>query len=194
MMFNKELRGCDDGGLRLITTKLLRSALDTIVLSSAIAGALLFAILFSSAGSFGRLLIFHPADGQILRDGFIGIVLFIFVILVAAYVIPLAFKQTSSTKAWKTMTTIAGKPSKILLFAFLAVGFCWLLLAKAPPATIPPAPVAPQWHPVDRVLIHMEGLMSGHKQMVWERNVEGTAKVKDLGGGRYLVTLAKANA
>jgi hypothetical protein len=193
MMLNEVLRGRDDDGLRLMTTKILRCALDAVVMSLATAGALLFTILFSSAGSFGRLLVFHPEDGQTLRNGFIGIFLFFFVFPITANVIPLACKKASSTQALKTLNSIVGKPLKILLLVFMAVGISWILLAKAPPAIIPPAPAVPQWHPVDRVLIHTEGLLLGRKQMAWKRNLEGVAKVKDLGGGSYLVTLTKDN-
>ncbi len=155
--------------------------------------------------SFGRLIVFDADTASAFRNGF-------WIIAGISYLIFLisdGLNRVESSKGWKLLMRFANEKIERLnqwgeqhykLFSFLLVCIMFSLLAflfavTSAPINTPDIPasaaIAPHWHPVDNVLIHLEGYEKNHahapRNIMWSRNIVGPAKITSLGNGRYLV-------
>lgn len=152
--------------------------------------------------SLGRLIVFDADTASAFRNGF-------WIIAGIAYLIFLisdGLDRVESSKGWKLLMRFANekierpanqwmeqhhKLSSFLIVCIM-ISFVAFLFAVPVPVNTSKIPVsAPHRHPVDKVLIHLEGYKKKHahapRNIIWSRNIVAPAKITSLGNGRYLI-------
>jgi hypothetical protein len=156
--------------------------------------------------SFGRLIVFDADTTSAFRNGF-------WIIAGIAYLIFLisdGLNRVESSKGWKLLVLFANekierpanqwmeqhyKLSSFLIVCIMISIFAFLFAASRAPVNASDIPasvaVAPPWHPVDKVLIRLEGYEKNRahapRNIIWTRNIVDPAKITSLGNGRYLI-------
>lgn len=185
---------------------LFKRGVESIGLALLMYGLILAsACLDGNLSSLGRLFVFHPHTQEILRDGFLAIFVGTYGILLMGDVLARLSGAIDNSRTWKFWVQLlddkvtvplnrlaARHPHRFGAFVSILTGaiIACLAIMPTPKSSQVPIPVARvRTTPVDRVLLHMEGRVKDHKNLLWKTNIEGTAQVKPLGNHRYLVLL-----
>lgn len=155
--------------------------------------------------SFGRLIVFDADTASAFRNGF-------WIIAGIAYLIFLiadGLDRVESSKGWKLLMRFANekieRPAnqwmeqhhKLSSFLIVCIMVSFLVFLFVVPVPVNTSKIAASvalrqpWHPVDKVLIHLEGYEKNHdhapRNIIWSRNIVASAKIASLGNGRYLI-------